>query len=119
MNDMPSERRLSDRIARWIEVLLLSMTTGLLGIVVYFYGDMPKRIDELTRAVEITNIKMGHMQSQLNNLEDAQKVSQNWRDRQVVMESKVERHTEQINGLNRRVEDLEKPIPWLPSSRKK
>ncbi len=116
----PEVRRIADKIARYEVNVILALVTGLLGVIIYFYGSMPEKIsalthsvDQLAHAVETTNLKLNRLQDDVADLKATQPVAQSWRERQLILEGKVDRHTEQIGQIKKDVDDLKKPLPWM------
>jgi hypothetical protein len=106
MDDGPV-RRISDKIARWIEVILLSAIAAFTGVIVYFYGGMPGQISELVLATSNMQLEIRYMKEELRDLKDAARVSQDWRTRQVLIEERTNRHADQLADQQRRLNALE------------
>lgn len=112
-------RRLSDKVSRWIEITLLGFITSLLGVIVYFYGDMPKRMSELVNITSQMQLEIVYLKEEVRDLKDAQRVSQSWRERLVDIEKQVDRNTQQNIQQDKRLDKLEEPFDLFGSKKKK
>lgn len=104
MNEEPLYgRRLADVVARWATAAASVLAAGLLTIVVYFYGSMPEEIRAMRESMAVVQVELRVVKEEQRELIDANRVNQNWRERLVTVESKVERLEQRVNRIEDRV----------------
>lgn len=119
IDDRSAGRRLADRISRWIEVVLLAAISALLSVIVYYYGGLPKQLNDLVTLSSNMQLELGYLKEEVRELKDAQRVSQGWRERLVDLESRVQRNQDKNAEQDARIERLEQPFGMFRSAPKK
>ncbi len=100
-------RRASDIAARWATAAAAFLSSCLLGIIIFFYGNLPKDIAELRESVTVIKFQVGDIQDQQKEMIDAMRGSQKLTERVTIIEQKLDRQAEQIGTLQKRVEKVE------------
>lgn len=100
-------RRMSDTIARWATAAAATLATALLGIIIFFYGNVPKDIAELRESVGLMKFQMATIQDQQQEIVQSVRASQKTTDRVLILEQRTDRNAEQIKELDKRVDRIE------------
>lgn len=103
-------RRLADYIARYATAAASVLAATLLAVIAFFYGDLPEQIGGLREQVGVMQVEIRVVKEQQQDLLEANRVAQNWRERLVAAEQRIDRHTDQIKTHETRIEKLEQPI---------
>lgn len=105
-------RRLADKITRYLEAVLLALMSALLSIIIYFYGGIPKQINELVNMMGAMQLEMRYMQTEVRELKETQRLSQTWRERQTDLEKQIDKAEAQLKDHEKRIDKLETPF-WI------
>lgn len=95
-------RRLADQIARWSTAAASTMAALLLGVIVFFYGSLPRDISQIRE-------QLVEVRTEQRQLIDANRVNQSWRERLVDVEKAQDRHAGTLQSHERRLDRLEEP----------
>lgn len=93
------KRRLNDVAAPWLMTGFLAVIAALLGVVVFNYKDVPQQINSLQDTTNLTQLEIRYMKSSLQELTDANRVSQSWRERLLVLEQQNERLKDRLTAV--------------------
>lgn len=107
MADQVHHRRFDD----WIKTAGMLMwglcAPAAVWLLVKLYGNLPEESRATREAVAVIQADVGFLKTMVGEVRAAQPVAEAWRERQVKLEARIERHDAEIVDIKQRVSRLE------------
>lgn len=96
-------RRIADIITRWSSAINVFLVSALLGVLVFFYGNVPREVAELRGEVRFLAFQMAQVKDELRDLNDQMRGIPTLKERVTVLEQRVA-------AQEKRLDNNEKPF---------
>lgn len=112
-------RRLADTVARWATAAASVLAAALLAVISVNYGDLPREIRGVREQMAVLQVELRVVKEQQLDLLESNRLSQNWRERLVLVEQKADRNTDRLVDHEKRLDRIENPPSIFGGGRKK
>lgn len=106
-------RRVEDKVKFILFALCIVSAPLSIFLMAKMYGSLPDKMQVMSEATMEMRYEMSAVKRQQEQLMEANRVAQNWRDRLVTAEQKIDRHTDQIVATDKRLDVYEKRLDKL------